>query len=140
MYKSRIDRVYIKEHDIQKILNYKIVPTPFSDHDIIEIEIKWGDRPRCYKGSWAMNTQVLDDAHFEQGLMSILKLYRTNKQFLSNAEGWYHFKTNVKKLAIQTSQRQIEKNRKTFSGVSRNLMMCMHILETMNSIVYLAQS
>ena len=25
------------------------------------------------------------------------------------------------------------------SGVSRNLMMCMHILETMNSIVYLAQ-
>ena len=46
--------------------------------------------------------------------MSILKLYRTNKQFLSNAEGWDHFKTNVKKLAIQTSQRQIEKNRKTF--------------------------
>ena len=27
-----------------------------------------------------------------------------------------------------------------FSGVSRNLMMCMHILKTMNSIVYLAQS
>ena len=26
------------------------------------------------------------------------------------------------------------------SGVSRNLMMCMHILEAMNSIVYLAQS
>ena len=26
------------------------------------------------------------------------------------------------------------------SGVSRNLMMCMHILKTMNSIVYLAQS
>ena len=61
-----------------------------------------------------MNTQVLDDPHFEQGLMSILKLYRTNKQFLSNAEGWDHFKTNVKKLAIQTWQRQIEKNGKTF--------------------------
>ena len=26
------------------------------------------------------------------------------------------------------------------NGVSRNLMMCMHILETLNSIVYLAQS
>ena len=27
-----------------------------------------------------------------------------------------------------------------YSGVSRNLKMCMHILEIMNSIVYLAQS
>ena len=58
---------------IQKILNCKIVPTPFSDHDIIEIEIKWGDKPRWGKGSWAMNTQVLDDPHFEQGPISICK-------------------------------------------------------------------
>ena len=103
IYKCRLDRVYIKEHDLQKIFYYKIVPTPFSDHDIIEIEIKWEDRKRWGKGSWPMNTQVLDDPHFEQGLISILKLFRTNKQLLSNAEGWDNFKTNVKILAIQTT-------------------------------------
>ena len=43
-YKSRLDRVYAKQVDAQKILRYEIIPMVFSDHDQVKIVVKWGDK------------------------------------------------------------------------------------------------
>ena len=110
-YKARVDRIYIKEHDLQKVLNYQIIPAAFSDHDQIIIEMKWGDRPKWGKGTWAMNTQVLDDPHFVEGLKSLITVYKTNKQISNNSDGWDVLKANIKDLAIQTSQLQRKNNK-----------------------------
>ena len=104
-YKSRLDRIYIKEADLQKVLNYKITPCPFSDHDIIEITMKWGDRPKWGKGTWAMNTQVLDDPDFELELTSLIKWHINNHRADNDDKAWDALKAEIKKLAIKTSQR-----------------------------------
>ena len=55
-YRSRLDRVYAKQVEIQKMFEYNITPVAFSDHDAVFITIKWGSRPRWGRGTWAMNT------------------------------------------------------------------------------------
>ena len=45
-YKSRLDTVYTKKVDAQKILQYEIIPMVLNDHDQVKIVVKWGDRPR----------------------------------------------------------------------------------------------
>ena len=58
-YLARLDRAYIKQENIQKILKYKIKPTSFSDHDAIHIQVIYGTRPIWGKGTWILNKEVL---------------------------------------------------------------------------------
>ena len=77
-YRSRLDRAYAKQVEIQKNFDYNIFPVTFSDHDAIFIKIKWGPRPKWGKGSWKMNTQVLADPRFELGLKQIIVTFTGN--------------------------------------------------------------
>ena len=56
-YKSRLDRVYAKDGDIQKFKFYSIVPTNFSDHDAILVNLNWGNRPVWGRGNWKLETK-----------------------------------------------------------------------------------
>ena len=103
-YKSRLDRIYLKEADLQKVLNYNIIPCSFSDHDLIQISMKWGDRPKWSKGIWAMNAmnaQILDDPNFVRELTSLIKLYDNNHRADENDEAWDVLKADIKKLATK---------------------------------------
>ena len=64
--------------------------------DAIFIKIKWGPRPRWGKGSWKMNTQVLDDPRFELGLKQIIVIFNENK-YINMADSWEALKSQVKK-------------------------------------------
>ena len=105
-HRSRRDRAYAKQVEIQKLFDYNIFPITLSDHDAIFIKIKWGPRPRWGKGSWKMNTQVLDDPCFELGLQQIIVTFNENK-YINIADSWEALKSQ-KKLAkeIAVEQRQ----------------------------------
>ena len=114
-----LDRVYAKQVDAQKILQYEIIPMVFSDHDQVKIVVKWGDRPRWGPGTWKMNTQVLEDPQFAEELPQILEIHRTNKLFFSNSESWDHLKLNIKKLSIKTANK-MNKHKTTEIGKLEN--------------------
>ena len=49
-YQSRLDRIYVKENVIKKVImiKYKIksITCTFSDNDQLYMELKWGSRPK----------------------------------------------------------------------------------------------
>ena len=92
------------------MFEYSITPVAFSDHDAIFIIIKWGSRPRWGRGTWAMNTQVLEDPRFDLELKTLIEIYKANREILSNAESWDLFKKDIKKLAIEISTKRRKEN------------------------------
>ena len=109
-YRSRLDRVYDKQVEIQKMFEYNITPVAFIDHDAIFIIIKRVSRPRWGRGTWAMNSQVLEDPRFELELKTLIEIYKANREILSNAESWELFKKDIKNLAIEISTKRRQEN------------------------------
>ena len=100
-YRARLDRAYISESNIQAILQYKIKLTTFSDHDQIQLTLKWGERITWGKGNWKLNTQLLKDEEYNKQIKNNLEIYKLNKQFYHPMEGWDILKRNIKTTSIQ---------------------------------------
>ena len=120
-YRSRLDRVYAKQVEIQKMFEYNITPVAFSDHDAIFITIKWGSRPRWGRGTWAMNTQVLENPCFDLELKTLIEIYKANREILSNAESWDLFKKDIKNLATEISTKRRKENDYEIMNLNKTL-------------------
>ena len=57
-----------------------------------------------------MNTQVLEDPHFDLELKTLIEIYKANREILSNAESWDLFKKDIKNLAIEISAKRRKEN------------------------------
>ena len=121
-YRSRVDRAYTKQVEIQKFFDYNIFPVTFSDHDAIFIKIKWRPRPRWGKGSWKMNTQVLDDPRFELGLKQVIVTFNENNKYVKIADSWEALKSQVKKLAKETSAEQRKEKNSELQILNKDLL------------------
>ena len=100
-YRARLDRIYTREDNIQIIIKYNIIPSSFSDHDQVKIDIKWGNNPKWGKGCWKLNTNILNDEEYKKRIADDLFIYKLNKPFYDTMEGWDIFKKQVKQTTIE---------------------------------------
>ena len=91
-YKSRLDRIYIHENTKQKLLNAKIIPCYFSDHDMYNISIQtnkemnriiWG------RGFWKYNKKTLAKNENLNELKKIWEKHKLEKQKYSQITQWW---------------------------------------------------
>jgi len=68
--KSRIDRLYLSDHNVTNVTKYLYIPTPFLDHKIQEIHYK--TTLHTGKGTWKMNVSVIPDKHFQNLIMTLI--------------------------------------------------------------------
>ena len=66
---------------------------------------------------------------FEEGLKSLITVYKTNKQISNNSDGWDALKANIKDLAIQTSQIQRKNNKDIEDQLTADLNKLREIIE-----------
>ena len=113
-YMARLDRAYTNKYTQRRITQYKILPNTFSDHDGIEIRIKWGKRNKWGKGLWKLNSKILQDDEYKQIIDNTIEIHRINKHFETDVlTHWDNLKKRIKKDSIDFSiQTQKETNKK----------------------------
>ena len=50
-YRAGLDRIYVITDSTHLVNGYKIIPYHLSDHDQLYLELKWGKRTKCGRGS-----------------------------------------------------------------------------------------
>ena len=73
---TRLDRAYANKYTQRKIAQYKIVPNTFSNHDRIELKIKWGKRNKWGKGLWKLNSKILQDDEHKKIIGNTIELQK----------------------------------------------------------------
>ena len=111
--KSRIDRIYISEHNLKNVNSYKYIATPFFDHKIQEmtyrLNIPFG------KSLWKMNTTVLPDKKY-QAIITTLIEHLDTLPIPNKVTWWEVFLTSVKSYTIQyTKDKHYVKNKLKYS-------------------------
>ena len=109
-YRTRHDRVYMKENTAQITKSYEIKATNISDHDQARLQMMWGKRPKWGKGSWTISNEILKDEIFQHETLQATEIYKLNKQCYEQNKGWDIFKTAVKEIT-QTRARQIRQQK-----------------------------
>ena len=108
---ARLDRVYVGENTLAKIVNYKHINTPFAGtHRIVSFTIK-GDTPRG-KGYYKINTSIFKQNAYK---LEIEKLIEDMEQVHANDDihWWVIFIGCVRSISISYSRER--------SRVKRNL-------------------
>ena len=103
--RSRLDRIYLTKYLARKIINYRIIPTHFSDHDTVAIKLTFGNLLKWGKGNWKLNASLLKDEEFNNRIKAAIDTHFLNKldDQHETFQEWDNLKETMKKIAIARS-------------------------------------
>ena len=108
---TRIDKFYVSSRLSPLIINTDIIPFPFSDHDLIILDIDLSSQPRG-EGYWHFNNNLLDDDVFLTEINQFWTNWLTQKtNFTDPLRWWDTAKHHFKNIAIKRSS-QIRKSQR----------------------------
>ena len=106
--KSRLDRIYISDHLINKIvdINHGIF---LSDHKTVELDIKIEQMQKWGRGYWKLNNFYLKEKDYKESIKNIIN---DNDRY-EPLEGWEELKVEIKRKSItyaieKSKQRKIQ--------------------------------
>ena len=131
--KSRGDRLYISEGDVNTVTNMKYINTPFNAaHKIMTFDLK--DQQEIGPSYWKMNSSVLKDHLYKSEIENAIK--GINDLQLSNPIDWWDlFIMVVQGVTISYTKRKS----KIENGLKRVIINKIYRLEKINSVNMTAQ-
>ncbi|PIK45405.1 reverse transcriptase [Apostichopus japonicus] len=113
---SRIDRIYVPiEFGTRQS---SVMSFPFSDHEVLKVEVEIPIVSVRGKGYWKFNVSILTDVLFIDDFRSHYRLWRTLiPGFDSLAAWWEVVKERIKSLCIFHGVRQAREKRSVLRGV-----------------------
>ena len=93
---SRLDRIYLS--DTTKATKCQIIPTPYSDHDSVDVIIQVYEKDHRGPGIWKLNTFILQHKTFQKILNGFWKDWQKQKTKYANHNNWWE----IGKIYIQT--------------------------------------
>ena len=85
---TRIDKFYVSSRLSPLIINTDIIPFPFSDHDLIILDIDLSSQPRG-EGYWHFNNNLLDDDVFLTEINQFWTNWLTQKTNFTDPLRWW---------------------------------------------------
>ena len=117
-YRSRIDRMYVSQHNLGNVIKYTYIPTPFFDHKIQEIH--YTTDIQIGPGTWKMNTSILPDRLFEQIIDTLLE-EMAEKTFPDKGTWWEVFLLAVRSHTIAYTKHKSRTKNKLKTSLANSL-------------------
>ena len=92
---SRLDRIYLSDSIKTKC---QIIPTPYSDHDSVDVIIQVYGKDHRGPGIWKLNTSILQHKTFQKIIKGFWKDWQKEKTKYTNHNNWWE----IGKIYIQT--------------------------------------
>ena len=99
---SRIDRIYVDSNLIPVNPSSKIIPFPWSDHDIVTCNIIIPTTTPPGPGTWKFNTSLLEDKHYVAYMRRFFVEWRKEKVNFNDIGKWW----DIGKLHIKTISKE----------------------------------
>ena len=77
--RNRIDKIIMEKYLIKNVMEYKLATNVISDHEGINLNLKWGTRNKWGRGNWSMNTSILEDPGFKNTIKDVIEVYKVIK-------------------------------------------------------------
>ena len=130
--KSRLDRIYVARHLVDKIFDWETAPSLVpTDHWIVTVKYAPKEAPEIGKGRWTLPLHLANDQKFlnsviKKGLALQLELEKiqrnpTNRNVSNPQSLWNRFKKNIKALAKHAIKNKVYKIDSQMKAIRKDL-------------------
>ena len=107
--KSRGDRLYVNEENINNITSFKYITTPFNTaHKIMTFDLK--EHQDIGRGYWKMNSSILNDDSYKKVIEEIIEGLNNDEDISDPIDWWDFFIQVVRGVTIDYTKKKSSKN------------------------------
>ena len=116
----RLDYWLISDSFYDMVKDVDIVPAIKTDHSAITLQIQKIEDGIKGPAYWKMNTSMLNDTQFVEGMKEKIAVWREANEFSDKRVSWDWIKYNIRLFSIECSKKQAKANKKVEETLQRS--------------------